>query len=117
VPFPPQIGLTHWLIVSALLFCLGLFAVMTRRHAVAVLLGIELMLNAANINLVAISRYLAPVNSLGQPLLDMSLGGQVFALMVMCLAACEVAIGLAIIIVMYRNRGIINPDEAADMKW
>lgn len=113
----PAVGLTHWLVLSAILFSMGLFAVMTRRHAVAVLLGIELMLNAANLNLVAMSRYLAPVNSIGTPLFDYAIGGQIFALIVMCLAAAEVAIGLAIIIVLYRNRGITNPDEAADMKW
>jgi len=56
----PPIGLTHYLVFSAILFCMGLFAVMVRRHAVAVLLGIELMLNAANINLAAMSRYLGP---------------------------------------------------------
>jgi NADH:ubiquinone oxidoreductase subunit K len=113
---PPPIGLTHYLIFAALLFCLGLFAVMTRRHAIAVLLGIELMLNAANINLVAFSRYLTPLNQTGPPM-NAILGGQVFALIVMTLAACEVAVGLGIIIALYRNRRIVNPDDAADMKW
>lgn len=108
---PPPVGLTHYLIFAALLFSIGLFAVMTRRHAIAVLLGIELMLNAANINLAAFSRYLAPANT------PLAAGGQVFALIVMTLAACEVAVGLAIIIALYRNRRIVNPDEAADMKW
>ena len=106
----PAIGLTHYLVIAAMLFCMGLFAVMTRRHAVAILLGIELMLNAANINLVAFSRYLAPAP-------DMVLGGQVFALMVMAVAAAEVAVGLAIIINLYRNRGTANPDEASQMRW
>lgn len=106
----PDVGLTHYLVFSSLLFCMGLFAVMVRRHAVAVLLGIELMLNAANINLVAIGRYLAPVSG-------PAFSGQVFALIVMTLAACEVAVGLAIIICLYRNRGITNPDHASDMKW
>jgi len=107
----PPVGLTHYLVLGAMLFCMGLFAVMTRRHAVAVLLGIELMLNAANINLIAISRFLSPHEG------ALALGGQAFALIVMTLAACEVAIGLAIIVCLYRNRGIVNPDEAADMKW
>ena len=106
----PPIGLTHYMVLSAVLFSMGLFAVISRRHAVAVLLGIELMLNAANINLVAINRYL-------QPDTGPVFGGQVFALIVMTLAACEVAVGLAIIIALYRNRGIVNADEARDMKW
>lgn len=106
----PAIGLTHYLVLAAMLFCMGLFAVMTRRHAVAILLGIELMLNAANINLVAFSRYLNPAP-------DLVLGGQVFALMVMAVAAAEVAVGLAIIINLYRNRRTVNPDEASEMKW
>lgn len=106
----PAIGLTHYLVLAAMLFCMGLFAVMTRRHAVAILLGIELMLNAANINLVAFSRYLGPAP-------DMVLGGQVFALMIMAVAAAEVAVGLAIIINLYRNRRTVNPDEASEMKW
>jgi NADH-quinone oxidoreductase subunit K len=106
----PDIGLTHYMVFASLLFCMGLFAVMVRRHAVAVLLGVELMLNAANINLVAIGRFLAPVSG-------PAFGGQVFALIVMTLAACEVAVGLAIIICLYRNRGITNPDQASDMKW
>ena len=106
----PPIGLTHYLSLAAILFSMGLFAVMTRRHAVAVLLGIELMLNAANINLVAFSRFLSPEN------MPPVLGGQVFALIVMTLAACEVAVGLAIIVCLYRNRQITNPDDAADMR-
>ncbi len=113
----PPLGVTHYLVFSALLFCMGLFAVMTRRHAVAVLLGIELMLNAANINLVAFTRYLAPLGADGHPAMNTVLGGQVFALMVMTLAACEVAVGLAIIITLYRGRKIVNPDDASDMKW
>lgn len=111
----PPIGLTHYLVFSALLFCMGLFAVLTRRHAVAILLGIELMLNAANINLVAMSRYLAPRALSGEVAVNTVLGGQVFALIVMTLAACEVAIGLAIIINLYRNQGVVNPDQASRM--
>ncbi|HVH31724.1 MAG TPA: NADH-quinone oxidoreductase subunit NuoK, partial [bacterium] len=65
-----QVGLMHYLVLSALLFCVGLYGVVTRRNAVAILMGIELMLNAANINLVAFNRYVAPT----------AVGGQVFAL-------------------------------------
>ena len=106
------VPLQAYLVVAGMLFAMGLFAVMTRRHAVAVLLGIELMLNAANINLVAFSHYLSPGGAI-----NTVLDGQVFALMVIALAACEVAVGLAIILRLYRTQGILNPDEANSMKW
>lgn len=106
------VPLQAYLIVAGLLFSLGLFGVMTRRHGVAVLLGIELMLNAANINLVAFSHYLSPGGKI-----NTVLDGQVFALMVIALAACEVAVGLAIILKLYRAQGILNPDDASSMKW
>mgnify|MGYP000904596002 CR=1 FL=1 len=106
------VPLQAWLFVSAILFSMGLFAVMTRRHAVALLLGIELMLNAANLNLVAFSHYLSPDKQT-----NTVLDGQVFALMVIALAACEVAVGLAIILRIYRTRGVLNPDDASTMKW
>ncbi|MEN6643842.1 MAG: NADH-quinone oxidoreductase subunit NuoK [Armatimonadia bacterium] len=106
------VPLQAWLIVSGLLFSLGLFAVMTRRHGVAVLIGIELMLNAANINLVAFSHYLSPNGQI-----NTVLDGQIFALMVIALAACEVAVGLAIILRLYWTKGIMNPDDASEMKW
>lgn len=106
------VPLQAWLMVSGLLFSLGLFAVMTRRHGIAVLIGIELMLNAANINLVAFSHYLSPGGQI-----NTVLDGQIFALMVVALAACEVAVGLAIILRLYRTKGIMNPDDASEMKW
>ena len=105
------VPLQAYLVVAACLFAMGLFAVMTRRHGVAVLLGVELMLNAANINLVAFSHYLS------QGAINTILDGQVFALMVIALAACEAAVGLAIILRLYRTKGILNPDEASAMKW
>jgi NADH-quinone oxidoreductase subunit K len=95
----------RYLLVSALLFALGLFGVVTRRNAIGILMGIELMLNAANINFVAFSR------SVG------SLDGQVFALIVITLAAAEAAVGLAIILRLYRNLHTVNADEVAAMKW
>lgn len=106
------VPLQAWLFVSAILFSMGLFGVMTRRHVVAALLGIELMLNAANINLVAFSHYLSPNGQI-----NTVLDGQIFALMVIALAACEVAVGLAIILRIYRTRGVLNPDDASLMKW
>lgn len=102
-----HVGLQHYLILSALLFAMGLFAVVTRRHAVAILLGFELMLNAANINLVAFNRFSAPA----------ALEGQVFALMVIALAACEAAVGLALILALYRNLGSVTPDEVDELRW
>lgn len=106
------VPLQAYLIVSGLLFSMGLFGVMTRRHGIAVLVGIELMLNAANINLVAFSHYLSPEGKI-----NTVLDAQVFALMVIALAACEVAVGLAIILRLYRTQGILNPDDASTLKW
>ena len=101
-----HVGLQHYLILGALLFAMGLFAVVTRRHAVAILLGLELMLNAANVNLVAFNRYVAPE----------AWDGQIFALMVIALAACEAAVGLALILALYRNLGSVTPDEVDELR-
>jgi NADH:ubiquinone oxidoreductase subunit K len=97
LPFP--------LIFSAVLFAAGVYGVLARRNAVLVLMSIELMLNAVNVNLVAFSAYL------GQ------LTGQVFALFVITVAAAEIGIGLAIVILIYRNRETINVDEVNLLKW
>jgi len=99
--------LTHYLVLSALLFALGLFAVVTRRNSVAILMGIELMLNAANVNLAAFNRFAAP----GE------LQGQIFALIVITLAACEAAVGLALVLAAYRSLETIYVDEINVMKW
>jgi NADH-quinone oxidoreductase subunit K len=85
-----HLSLQHFLVVSALLFGFGLLAVVTRRNAVALLMGIELILNAANLNLVAFGRYVAG-----------GISGQVFGLFVIVLAAAEAAVGLAIILTIY----------------
>lgn len=100
-------GLLHYLVVSALLFALGLFAVVTRRNSVAILMGVELMLNAANINLVAFNKYAAPG----------AMQGQVFALIVITLAACEAAVGLALVLAAYRTLETVYVDEINLMKW
>lgn len=102
-----QVGLNHYLVVSTLLFCIGLYGVLTRRNAVAILMGIELMLNAANINLVAFNRYVAPG----------AVAGHTFALVVITLAACEAAVGLALIMAAYRSLETIHVDEINVMKW
>jgi len=99
------ITLQHYLIVSAALFALGLFGALTRRNAVHVLMGIELILNSANINLVAFSRY-----GVG------NLQGQLFAIFVIVVAAAEVAVALAIVLTLYRLRRTPNLDEADILK-
>ena len=96
-----MIGIEHYLVVSAALFCLGLLGVLTRRNAINVLMGIELILNSANINLVAFSRY-----GIG------NLQGQLFAIFVIVVAAAEAAVALAIVLTLYRLRRTPNLDEA-----
>ncbi len=93
------------LLFSAALFSIGVYGVLARRNAVMVLMAIELMLNAVNVNLVAFSQFLG------------DLAGQVFALFVIAVAAAEVGIGLAIVILVYRNRETINVDEVNLLKW
>jgi len=102
-----MIGLQHFLILAAALFCIGLYGALTRRNAIVILISIELMLNAVNILMVAFSRYVTPV----------ALTGQVFAIFIMVVAAAEVAIGLAIIISIYRSRDTIDADKIDLMKW
>ncbi|HSL09871.1 MAG TPA: NADH-quinone oxidoreductase subunit NuoK [Actinomycetota bacterium] len=93
------------LVFSALLFSAGVYGVLARRNAVMVLMAIELMLNAVNVNLIAFAAQLKDV------------GGQVFALFVIAVAAAEVGIGLAIVILLFRNRESINVDEVSLLKW
>ena len=102
-----MVTLTHYLVLSAILFSLGLFAVVTRRNGVAILMGIELMLNAANVNLVAFNKFTAP----------QALQGQIFALIVITLAACEAAVGLALVLAAYRSLETIYVDQINLMKW
>jgi NADH-quinone oxidoreductase subunit K len=98
-------GLVHFLILSGLLFSFGIFAVLTRRNAIMVLMGIELILNAANINFVAFSRYVTT-----------SLDGHVVAIFVIILAAAEAAIMLAIVLNIYQNFNTVNVDEINQLK-
>jgi NAD(P)H-quinone oxidoreductase subunit 4L len=93
------------LFFSAVLFSVGVYGVLARRNAVLVLMSIELMLNAVNLNLVAFAQQLG------------DLTGQVFALFVIAVAAAEVGIGLALVILIYRNRETINVDEVNLLKW
>ncbi|MBT3388950.1 MAG: NADH-quinone oxidoreductase subunit NuoK [Chloroflexi bacterium] len=102
-----MISLSWYLIFAAALFSLGLYGVLARKNAIAILMGIELMLNAVNINLVAFWRYgdLAMIT------------GQVFAVIVFAVAAAEVAVGLALVISLYRRRSSVVADEINLMKW
>ena len=97
--------LNNYLYISAILFSLGTFAVMTRRNGIAVLMGVELILNAANLNFVAFSRFGG-----------MNVDGHIFSLFVIVLAAAEAAVALAIVINIYNNLNTINVDDAAMMK-
>ena len=99
-----MVPLTHYLALSFLLFVLGVVGVLVRRNLLTVLMSIELILNAANLNLIAFSRQLGDLNS------------QLFAVFVITLAAGEAAIGLAIIISLYRLKSSVNLDDAAEMK-
>jgi len=101
------VGPTHYVILSSFLFCIGLFGVVAKRNAIAVLMSVELMLNAVNINLVAFNKFVTP----------QAFTGQLFALFVIAIAAAEVAVGLAIIIAVYRNRLSANVDDYNLLKW
>ena len=100
-----MIGLTHYLLISAALFSLGIMCVFIRKNAVNVLMGIELILNSANLNLVAFSRFSAA-----------NLNGQVFAIFIIVIAAAEAAVALAIVLSMYRLIKSVNLDEADTLK-
>jgi NADH-quinone oxidoreductase subunit K len=100
-----MITLTHFLIVSACLFCIGLYAIIAKRNAIMILVGIEFIINASIFNLLAFSRYD-----------KINYGGQIFALFAIVLAAAAVAVGLAIILNVYRKYKTINPDNITDLR-
>ena len=106
-----QIPLTAFLMVAALLFCIGIYTVLARRNAVAVLMGVELMLNAVNLNLVAFWRYLTPATSAATGP-QVAISGQAFTAFVFVVAAAEVSVGLALVISMYRNRNTVEAQNA-----
>lgn len=101
-----MIGLYHYLVVGAILFVLGLVTVLTRRHAIGILMGIELMLNAGNLNLVAFNHFSPHANS----------DGRVFALFVIVIAAAEAAVALAIFLNYYNNFASVDVDRATELK-
>jgi NADH-quinone oxidoreductase subunit K len=97
-----SIGLEHFLVVSAILFSIGLLVTLSKRNAIVVLMGIELMLNAANLSLIAFSRFVES---------DRPITGQAFAVFVLTIAAAEVAVGLALAVSVYRQRRTVSVDE------
>jgi len=99
------VAVEYYLLLSAAVFCTGVFGVLTRENALMFLISVELMLNAANINLVAFSHFYGNIT------------GQVFSLFVMALAAAEVAIGLGIVLVLYRNFDDVDVRNATTMRW
>lgn len=103
--------LSKFLVIAAILFIIGVAGVLTRRNLLVIFMSIELILNAANLNFIAFSRYLQDTGR-GDPL-----AGQVFAIFIIVVAAAEAAIGLGIVIALYRNRETIWVDEIDLMKW
>ncbi|MFQ5723281.1 MAG: NADH-quinone oxidoreductase subunit NuoK [Terriglobia bacterium] len=102
----------HYLLLSAALFSIGILGVLTRRNIIIILMSLELILNAVNINLVAFSRQWAEVPGQGSPI-----SGQVFAIFVITVAAAEAAVALGILIALFRNRDTVNADEIDLLKW
>lgn len=102
-----DVPLSWYLALAAALFSIGLFGCLTRRNAIGILLGVELMLNAVNINLVAFGRYITPE----------AVTGQVFAVFIITLAAAEAAVGLALIISVYRTYDSIDMEDIDLLKW
>ena len=102
-----SVGLEHYLILSAILFSIGLYGALAKRNAIIILMSIEIMLNAVNIAMVAFSRYITPL----------LLTGQVFAIFIIVVAAAEASVGLAIILAIYRNRETIDATKIDLMKW
>jgi NADH-quinone oxidoreductase subunit K len=102
-----NVPLEWYLVVAAALFCIGLYGALSRRNAVGILMGVELMLNAVNINLVAFWRLFTPSQ----------VTGQAFAVFVLAVAAAEAAVGLALIISVYRNRHSVDVEDLDLLKW
>ena len=102
-----QIPLEHFLVLSGILFSLGVYGVLARRNAVLILMSVELMLNAASINMVAFAAYASPERFIGI----------IFAVFIITVAAAEVGLALGIILRIYRNRATANVDEVDQLKW
>ncbi len=106
-----MIAIEYYLVLGAALFAVGVYGVLVRRNAVLILMSIELMLQAVNINLLAFSTYLIPRGDTEQHL------GFIFAIFVITIAAAEVGLALGIVLRIYRNRSSVNVDELNRMKW
>ncbi|MCA9795100.1 MAG: NADH-quinone oxidoreductase subunit NuoK [Candidatus Eremiobacteraeota bacterium] len=98
-------GLAHYLMLGAMLFCIGLYGVLTRRNAVAVLMSLELMFNSININMVAFSRFIPDIT------------GVVFSIFIIAVAAAEATVGVALVLSVYRNQRIIDLERVDHLKW
>jgi NADH-quinone oxidoreductase subunit K len=103
-----DVPLSWYLVVAAALFCIGLYGALSRRNAIGVLMGVELMLNAVNINLLAFWRHVEVVRA--------TFAGQVFAIIVITVAAAEAAVGLALVIAVYRNRRTVDVEDVDLLK-
>ncbi len=100
-----MIGLGHYLTLGAILFCIGLYGVLTRRNAVAVLMCLELMFNSVNINMVAFARFIPDIT------------GVVFSLFIIAVAAAEATVGVALVLSVYRNQNLIDLEKVSNLKW
>ena len=102
-----MITLYHYLLLGTALFCIGFYGAVAKKNAIAVFMGIELMLNSVNINLIAFNHFIKPT----------LLAGQTFSIFVIVVAACEVAVGLAIILSLYRHKRSTTIDDTDLLKW
>jgi NADH:ubiquinone oxidoreductase subunit K len=102
-----DVPLQHYLVLSSILFCIGVYGVLARRNAVLILMSVELMLNAVSINMVAFAVYTAPSLFIGI----------IFAIFIIAIAAAEVGLALAIVLRVFRNRGTANVDEVDTLRW
>jgi len=101
-----EVTLTHFLVIAALLFAIGIYGALTRKNVILILMSIELMFNAVNVNLVAFSKYVTPA----------TFEGQIFTLFTIVVAACEVGLGLAIVLMLYKFRRSVTVDDFKAMK-
>lgn len=102
-----MVPLSYFLVLSATLFCIGIYGVLARKNAVLILLSVEIMLNAVNINFIAFSRFITPN----------TIVGQIYTIFAMATGAAEIGIGLAIVLLIYRGRETVNVDEVNILKW
>jgi len=115
----PEIGLYHYLTIALAMFCLGLYGAIVRRNAIAILMGIELILNSVNVNLVAFSKFILhdkTVMPAGVHFMP-EITGQIFTVFVITVAVAEAATGIAIVISIYRNRNLIDIENINLLKW